>query len=361
VRRVFHLVTHLRLGAGRYIVDLAIEQQRQGHTVSVGVSDDAEDNWKSDRSMIAELDAAGVRVASVGDTFHRSVANLRRAASRLQTHAASWSARDIVHTHTAMGSAVARWAGAPAVACTCHGWNPARPQDFDLQDAMAFNLADGVTSPSTYWAKQVMRLAGLPAVPVLRYGFDLERYPEMPPIEKPSACRPRIVCVAELTARKGQDILIAAMPIVWQKYPLAELHLIGDGDMRDALQSQAHAIDSGGRRITFHGFVEKPYSRLGEFDIFCLPTRSDNQPVAIVEAMLAGLPVVATNVGGIQEQVAIGNGGLCVAPDDVNALADALITSLKHPVQTNSAARARFDIRGHARRMEDWYASMSAV
>jgi glycosyltransferase involved in cell wall biosynthesis len=354
VRPVYHLVTHLRLGAGRYIVDLAIEQLRRGDSVSVCLSDDAEGNWKSDPAMAEELQRAGVEVVTIGDTFHRQLDSLRAASRRLKEYARVWTDSGVAHSHTAMGIVVAAWAGAPTVVSTCHGWNPERPEEQNLQDSVAFSWAQGVTSPSTYWAERVNGLAGIPAVKVLPYGFDLARYPALD-VGNTSSVK-RIICLAELTARKGQDVLIAAMPRVWERHPGVELHLAGDGDARASLQAQAREMDPCGKRIVFRGFIEQPYTILREFDLMCLPTRSDNQPVSIVEAMLAGLPVVSTTVGGIPEQ--LGDQGVCVAPDDVEALANALIAQLDLPKSRHkslAAARHRFDIRTHAAELDRWY------
>jgi glycosyltransferase involved in cell wall biosynthesis len=356
VRRVYHLVTHLRLGAGRYIVDLAIGQLRRGDAVSVCLSDDAEGNWKSDPAMVEELRRAGVDVVTIGDTFHRNEEGLRAASHRLKQYVGAWAETSVAHSHTAMGIVVANWAGAPTVVATCHGWNPERPQEQDLQDSVAFTFAREVTSPSTYWAERVNRLAGIPNVKVLPYGFDLTRYPELG-VRKPSSAK-RIICLAELTARKGQDVLIAAMPRVWERYAGVELHLAGDGDARESLQAQAHQVDSRGDRIVFRGFIAQPYTILPEFDLMCLPTRSDNQPVSIVEAMLAGVPVVSTTVGGIPEQLAMGEGGVCVPPDEVEALAWALIAQLDRPrtePRSLEGIRRRFDIRTHAADLDRWY------
>lgn len=358
MRHVYHLVTHLRLGAGRYIVDLAVEQLRRGDWVSVCLSDEAEGNWKSDPAMVAELRDAGVSVAVVGDTFHRNVEGLRAASLCLKDYAGVFTGHSVVHSHTAMGIAVAKWAGAPTVAATCHGWNPTRPQEQDLQDAVAFTYADGVTSPSTYWAERVHRLSGILDVKVLPYGFDLSRYPELPSVRTDERNPRRIVCLAELTARKGQDVLLAAMPKVWERHPGVQLHLVGEGDARDSLQALAREIDPSGQRIHFQGFIEQPYRVLPEFDLMCLPTRSDNQPVSIVEAMLAGVPVVSTTVGGIPEQLAMGKSGVCVPPDDVEALASALIAQLDdlQPGRKSlGGVRNRFDIRKHAEELACWY------
>jgi glycosyltransferase involved in cell wall biosynthesis len=375
VKHVCHLVTHLRLGAGRYIVDLAIEQLRRGNSVSVCLSDDAEGNWKSDPAMVAELRNAGVGIVTIGDMFHRKVEGLRAASLHLKDYACGFSERTVVHSHMAMGILVARDAAAPTVVSTCHGWNPSRPAEQDLQDARAFTMANGVTSPSTYWADRVTRLAGIPNVNVLPYGFDLRRYPEPDTAARrggltlkggparqwrklSSGLTRRIICLAELTARKGQDVLISAMPRVWETYPEVELYLAGDGDASASLRAQVREIDPHEQRILFRGFIENPYGMLHHFDLMCLPTRSDNQPVSIVEAMLAGLPVVSTTVGGIPEQIAMGSGGVCVPPDDAPALAAALVSQLDGRNRNNgSAARQIFDIRNHVSDMDRWYES----
>jgi glycosyltransferase involved in cell wall biosynthesis len=356
MRSVYHVVTHLRLGAGRYIVDLAIEQLRRGDGVSVCLSDDAEGNWKSDAAMVEELQRAGVDVVTIGDTFHRNAEGLRAASRRLKEYVRAWAELSVAHSHTAMGIVVASWAGAPTVVSTCHGWNPERPQEQNLQDSVAFTFAKEITSPSTYWAERVNRLAGIPDVKVMPYGFDLTRYPELGMVGLSSV--KRIVCLAELTARKGQDVLIAAMPRVWERHPDVELHLAGEGDARESLHAQAGEVDPRGGRIVFRGFIEQPYKFLREFDLMCLPTRSDNQPVSIVEAMLAGVPVVSTTVGGIPEQLAMGNGGVGVPPDDVEALASALSAQLNRPrpeYKSLDGIRRRFDIRTHAAELDRWY------
>jgi glycosyltransferase involved in cell wall biosynthesis len=101
----------------------------------------------------------------------------------------------------------------------------------------------------------------------------------------------------------------------------SHLHIFGDGSLRGQLQGQAVRL---GVEATFHGYVDDVRSRLRELDIFVLPTRGDNLPIAILEAMAEAIPVVATRVGGIPELVADRHTGLLVEPDDVNALAIAL-------------------------------------
>jgi glycosyltransferase involved in cell wall biosynthesis len=107
----------------------------------------------------------------------------------------------------------------------------------------------------------------------------------------------------------------------------------------------------------FHGFVEDMSEHLLATDVFVLPTRGDNFPVSILEAMAYAVPVVATKVGGVPEQVDDGVTGSLVDPDDPDALAGALASLLADPGRRASfgragsqRVRAEFDRVGMARR-----------
>ena len=339
--RIVHLITHVRLGVGRAIADLAVHQaSRAGHEVLVVIADDAEGGWRSDPALLEELRGAGVAVRAAGDFFHRHAARLGEAAVRLREIVGAWDERTVVHSHTAPGIAVARWSGARRVLATCHGWSLDRPAEYLLQDALAFSLADAIVSPSTYWAERVAALPGQPQVDVIPYGFDLSRYRGLVPKTEARAAA-RIACVGELTARKGQDVLLEAMPGVWEALPQAELHLFGDGDLRPALEARLRALDPPRCRVFLHGHVSAAYRRLPEYDLLVLPTRSDNQPVAIVEAMLAGLPIVSTTVGGIPEMIDQAACGETVPPEEPAALAAGVLDVLARADLAAMAARGR--------------------
>jgi glycosyltransferase involved in cell wall biosynthesis len=182
-------------------------------------------------------------------------------------------------------------------------------------------------------------LPGHPHVEVVPYGFNLSRYGDLvPSTGGPGA---RIACVGELTARKGQDVLLEAMPALWKALPHAELHLFGDGELRPALEARARALDADAHRVFLHGHVTAAYRQLREYDLLVLPTRSDNQPVAIVEAMLAGVPIVSTTVGGIPEMIQQAGCGETVPPERPGALAAAVLNVLARPDLADMAARGR--------------------
>ena len=363
--RIVHAIAQLRFGAGRYVVDTAVAQhRREPGRVAVVVSEDAEAPWQSAPPLVAELRAAGVAVFVGGDFFRRQVATLKAAAAtwrgQLLEASSAWSPNAVVHAHTAMAATVARWAGAPRVVLTCHGWGPGRPAEIDLQDALAYSMCDAVTSPSEGWAEAVRERTALASVPVIPYGFNLNRFAREPRVRP--AGPTRIVCVAELSYRKGADLLLEAMPGVWDTVPDAELHFIGDGELASSLRDRADALEAGTRAV-FHGLVEQPAKKLGGFDVFALASRSDNQPVAIVEAMAAGLPIVSTRVGGIAEMIENARCGFVVPPDSIADLSSVLrvlaeagdVARMELGRGGAAYVRAYHDITAHAAALEALY------
>lgn len=123
------------------------------------------------------------------------------------------------------------------------------------------------------------------------------------------------ITVAALADGKGHRELLDAMP------PNLTLWVAGDGPLRGALEAAARPL---GGRVQFLGFRADISSLLRAADCFVLATRSEGLGSSILEAMAAGLPVVATRVGGIPEIVAEGRTGILVAPDDPTGLANAL-------------------------------------
>lgn len=326
---IVHMISHLRLGAGRYIADLALEQaRRQGNTVALLTSPDTDGTWKSDPAMLRELADGGVTNSSPGDFFHRESRTLFAAAAVIRAMRETPGRDAVYHAHSAMAAAVARWAGARTVVCTCHGWNLSRLHEYELQDALAYQLCHAVTSPSRFWADRLREDMGVPAVEVVPVGLDLRKFPA-PPARAPDDDACRIVSVGELTARKGFDVLLEAMRLVWPHAPDAELHILGDGDMSGQLRRKAQSFGDAARLVRFHGFVRDPYRELPQYSLFCLASRSDNLPVAIIEAMLARLPVVATDVGGVSELVRDGDCGWLAQPDSPIGLAEKLVRVIR--------------------------------
>jgi glycosyltransferase involved in cell wall biosynthesis len=151
---------------------------------------------------------------------------------------------------------------------------------------------------------------------------------------------------ANLEYWKGIDVLLEAARLV--QSPL-RLEIYGVGSKRGELERQAEGLDAH-----FKGFVQNP---LAELDVLVQPSRADNLPLAILEAMAAGLPVIGTRVGGIPELVVDGETGLLVEPERPEELAaalDSLAADRERRVELGRRGRERvqehFSADGIARR-----------
>jgi glycosyltransferase involved in cell wall biosynthesis len=163
---------------------------------------------------------------------------------------------------------------------------------------------------------------------------------------------PVVGTAAVLQFRKRVDVLLDACAAAAR--PL-RVEIFGDGPLRAELEAQALRL---GLDATFRGDVPDLRDRLRDLDVFVLPSRDENLPMALLEAMAAAVPVVATRVGGVPELIEDGVSGRVVAPEQVQPLADALRELLDDPARRASLARAgatrvaeRFSIAEVGRRM----------
>lgn len=155
---------------------------------------------------------------------------------------------------------------------------------------------------------------------------------------------PLVVGVASnLEYWKGVDVLIDAAAAM--RAPV-QLEVFGGGSLAGELERRAHEAGVDSR---FHGFVANARSRLRELDVLVQPSRADNFPLAVLEAMAAGVAVVATRVGGVPELVVGGETGLIVEPEDPAALAEALDSLAADPARRRELGR-----RGRARVLDEF-------
>jgi len=129
----------------------------------------------------------------------------------------------------------------------------------------------------------------------------------------------RVGAVGRLSPEKGLEVLVEALGAV----PRCRLVLVGEGPERPKLEELVQTLGLG-ERVDFAGWVDPPWTATWAFDVLAMPSFMEGFPLVIVEAMLAGIPVVASAVGGIPEIVVEGETGLLVPPNDAAALAHAL-------------------------------------
>jgi glycosyltransferase involved in cell wall biosynthesis len=159
--------------------------------------------------------------------------------------------------------------------------------------------------------------------------------------------------VAALTDHKDHATLLEAAPLVLARVPEARFVVVGEGELRPALEARVAALGLGGRFI-LAGFRDDVDALLPAFTVFCLSSHSEGLGTSLLDAMNFERPIVATAAGGIPEAVEEGVTGRVVPIRDVQALADALVDVLSDEGRREvmgRAARRRFEERFTADRM----------
>jgi glycosyltransferase involved in cell wall biosynthesis len=172
-----------------------------------------------------------------------------------------------------------------------------------------------------------------------------------------------ILTVANLRREKAHEVLFGAIARVAPRHPSLRLRLAGDGPRAAELRALAASLGVADR-IAFLGHREDVSALLEDADAFVLPSRSESFPNSVIEAMAAGLPVIASAVGGLLELVCSGRTGVLVPVDDRGALAEAIDSVVMDPERAHAlgeAARAdiarRYSFDRMARSFEDLYVS----
>lgn len=249
-------------------------------------------------------------------------------------------------TNAATVAMLANRMGAPPFSFTVHG-----PEEFDKpgQIALADKLAaaDFAVAVSSYGRSQLMRLTEprlWPHLHVIHCGIEPSRFAEPTPV--PDRRPLRLVAVGRMAEQKGHLTLIEALAEVERREVPVELVLIGDGPMRDLIES-AIAREGLGSTVRLTGWLDEAGVR-AELDAahgLVLPSYAEGLPLVLMEAMVSMRPVIATWVAGIPELVHPGRNGWLVPAGDAGALAAAMIEMATTPndvlVRMGKSARAR--------------------
>ena len=305
--------------------------------------------------LVPALEAQQVTCRLIGDTGHGRFTWPLRLRPLLRT-------ADIVHAHSPLMAALARLIRLtllrrqrPALASTEHNRWP--------RFGRVTRLLNGVTAPldDQRWAvSEEVRASMWPSrragVEVLVHGIVLDDGP-------PPGTRERVraelgvdpetvvaITVANYRRQKDYPNLLRAARIALDADPALVFWIVGQGPLEDEVTA-LHAELGLGERVRLLGYRADVAELLRGADLFCLASEHEGLPVAVMEAEAAGLPVVATAVGGVPEAVTDGVDGTLVPPHDATALA-AGILGLAQDVdrrarygEQSRTSSARFDIR----------------
>jgi glycosyltransferase involved in cell wall biosynthesis len=148
-----------------------------------------------------------------------------------------------------------------------------------------------------------------------------------------------ITLVGYLEEIKGHRYLLQALPDVLRRHSNVVVAFVGDGVLRTSLEAYVRENNLSDH-VIFAGWHEDVHRILAVSDILVLPSISEGMPLVVLEAMAAGLPVVATRVGGIPEAVIEGKTGLLVEPASAHGLQDAIVKMLQDPERMRDMGKA---------------------
>ncbi|WP_428490249.1 glycosyltransferase family 4 protein [Rhodopila sp.] len=346
-------ITNVDFSLRHFLLPLMRAMRARGHEV-VGAC--------AEGPLLADVRAEGFRV--IGIPFVRRLSPLEHIRAFKSLVAILRAEKpDLVHAHMPISGFLARIAarvaGVPRTAYTCHGFLfnhassslPRRGLSLIMEWA-AGRVTDVFLTVSEAEARDARRLRIAPLAEAVRNGRDPAVFHPDPSTRARTrgklgvaTDRAVIIAVSRLVWHKGYPELAAAMRSV----PEAELWVVGERLDSDRGVDVAAVLQAAGlgSRLRMLGYRTDVAALLAAADIFTLPSRFEGLPMSVIEAMLTGLPVVATNVRGPAEQVVNEVTGLAVPPGDPAALGSALRRLVREP-----DLRARMGQAGRRRALE---------
>lgn len=360
------------VGPGRVMAKLAVVlRQQYGYDVSLISAFGPQDS-----PLTRELEIAGVSLEHLGMKSLWDMRGVTRFRQLLRSRRPA-----IVHSRTMRADLLARM-GRSYGAKVVNNVVSLFPQDAfkwhgELKGRAVLKIARATSRRVDAWVpnaegltESIVKVFGAPseAIEVIRDGISLDTWISPKPVDRKTFGIPddAILCVtaARLHVQKGVDVLVkAAAEAVAGRSDLYFL-IAGEGPDRASLEREigTHGLDG---RVILAGFREDVPGLMSASDLCVLPSRMEGLPTTVMEAMAAGIPVIATDVGGTRELVRDGVTGWLVPPDDPRALAEAIgrASSSDLRVMGSTArehARANFTIHSMAEAFDALYSRLAS-
>jgi len=327
--RILYVITKSEIGGAQtHLLDVLRHFARE-HEVTVAVGDDG--------FLAREAAGLGVRTVVLRHLVHpispredaRGVRELLAVMRRAQP--------DLVHLHSSKAGTIGRLAARilrTPVVFTAHGWPFSRGTSLSRRvvalpaEWLMARITDGIINVSDWDRNLALRYrVGRPEIhEVVHNGVR-----ELPRVHRESHESFVVTMVARFDHQKAQPLLIRALAQLPQG---VRVKFLGDGPLRPACEALARDL-AVHQRVSFVGNSGRVAEELAESDAFALISHYEGFPISILEAMRAGLPIVASRVGGVPEAVIDGQNGLLV-DNDIDGIARAL-----EALRTDREARRR--------------------
>lgn len=372
--RILHCLRAPVGGLFRHVRDLAREQARRGHSVGLICDANASDPLTEERlAAIAPALALGLHKVSMS----REIGLADLSAARTIRRIAAKAEANVIHGHGAKGGAYARYAAralgrrsARRVVAfyTPHGgslhYDPAsvKGRAFMTIERRLMELTDGIIFESRYAARTFEEKVGQAtcATQVIYNGLLPEELLRVTPASDAAD----FLFIGELRHLKGVDLLLEALAAIKAERPVSAA-IVGAGPDADQFRKLALSLDLGNTARFLGAMPATRAFPLGR--ILVMPSRAESLPYIALEAAGAGLPLIATDVGGMPEIVA-GTETRLVLPDNAVALADALrdalssgIWAVDRAAQLHRAISGRFTVATMTTEVLAFYADALGV
>jgi len=361
--RVLRIVTRLNVGGpSRQILALEPALARRGvdGLLVAGVCDDTEADLGDllDYEAVSRIRSLRREPSLPGDAG--SLALLARTIRRFRP--------DVVHTHMAKAGAIGRVAAlltrVPIRVHTYHGhtlegyFSPAARTRVVLIERQLARMSSALVAVSRRVADDLARegIGRRSQFRVLSPGLDLTPFTKRMPagVLRRDLCiaptDPVVGFVARLVPVKSVDLMLQSMRTLLERVPNAHLVIAGDGPDMALVRAARRDLPEVGPRIHAIGWVADMARFYAEMDVVVLTSKNEGTPISLIEAGAAGVPVVATDVGGVPEVVEDERTGLLVPPGDSHAITHALLRLVGSP-------RLRAALGMEARRRSDRFSA----
>jgi glycosyltransferase involved in cell wall biosynthesis len=325
----------LQSGAGRVIVDLAVDCREKGFettVVSSGTLSELTD-WPS---LVSELKDSDIAYHELNlfkrdpQTFWSSVTRLMKIIEK--------GGIDLIHAHAGVPAAAAHSAmdmlGVKIpVVTTFYSWGTGRPEWMNIADLHAFHRSTVITVGSSYYRDYLLN-HGIPPekIELIPWGIDKslldvkgDRKALLSLCPGASDDDRFILILAVIEPRKNQEAVIRALPLLPDD---KTNHLVCIGTKKDVEYYEQLMKLSGELgvedRVTFTGYIENPAPLVAAADVFAFPSLSEGLGIAIIEAMALGVPVAGHPVEGAADLIKDDDTALAFNPDDPSEIAEAI-------------------------------------
>ena len=383
--KVVHVITRLDMGGSAQNTletCLGIDPARFAVSLLHGLAEESQMTEAESVAVRAGIDRArarGVRVVPIPALVRRIDLIKDVQALLAITHFLRREKPDIVHTHTSkaglLGRLAARLAGVNTIVHTPHGhvfyghFGPAAARLFLVLEKLAARITHRLIALTEQERSDYEHLKVAPAgkLMIAHSGVRIDRFQ--------NGCRPSdrrnalpelpedafvIGYVGWLVPVKGVATLVEAMGEVARYCPRARLVLVGKGSLENQIRMRTRRLGIEDR-VVFLGWRSDIEQILPGFDLFVLPSLNEGTPLAVIEAMAAARPIVASDTGGIPDLAGDGVNGILVPPADAKALAEGILHLIRHPkqarrmgLQGRQIARA-FSVEAMVQRIEKCY------